>query len=473
MLWRLIRTGGTWLAARDVRIATLVFAALLAIFLVSPIHQLTDSLYSMLLAEHLLTEQSLELDEYFAPAVDSRGFPGTRTGDPLPRHVQHGGERRGRDRSAPLYYIYPHASSILSVPLVAVSRLAGYSTVDENGRYDVHGEERIQAFWAAFLMAGAGAIFFLTARLLLPIGPSLLVAGTSALGSQVWSTASRGMWMHTWALLLLTIAAYLLLRAECGRGRHHLVLLATLLSWCFFVRPTAVLYIPPIALLILLQQRKRFWIFAATGLTWFLLFIAYNERVFGSLIPNYFTRGKNMGPTHWGDGLSAGLISPSRGLLVFLPWVLMIGYGLIVYRRQLGQRRLVGVSLLAFVAHVLVLGSFRGWHAGECYGARYSTDILPLIVVLAIAALAAALAGGRDHPGGRLRRPLEATILLLLVTVAVLLNGTGAISGASARWNGEPTPIGKSRERIFDWKRSQWMVALFPELLERGTDDRH
>jgi len=58
------------------------------------------------------------------------------------------------------------------------------------------------------------------------------------------------------------------------------------------------------------------------------------------------------------------------------------------------------------------------------------------------------------------------TILVLLVSFAVLLNGAGAISDAGARWNSQPQPVGKNRERIFDWKRSQWLVALFPELLE-------
>jgi len=272
------------------------------------------------------------------------------------------------------------------------------------------------------------------------------------------------MWMQTWALLLLAAAVYLLARSERGQGKPRLILLATLLSWGFFVRPIAALFIPPIALLVLLSDRRRFWIFASTGLTWLLLFLIYSEWLFGTLIPDYFTRGEDMDLRHWGNGLAAGLISPSRGLLVFVPWVVMIGYGLIVYWRQLKQKRLASVMLLALVTHVVVQSSYRGWHAGHCYGARFSTDIVPLIVVLGILALEAALDWRADSTTTRgMRRSLEATVLALLVTIGVLFNGAGAISSAGWRWNSEPTPIGNSRERVFDWKRPQWAVALFPE----------
>jgi len=453
---------------RDASIASSLFLGLLAIFLLSPVRQITDSRYSMLLAEQLLTEGRFELDDYFAHELASHAEPGVRDSDRLPRQVQHGGVRLGPDESAPLYYIFPHASSILSVPLVALSRLAGHSTIDAHGRYDAAGEERIQAFWGAFLMAVAGATFFLTARFLLPPIPSLFVAGVTSVGSQVYSTASRGLWMQTWALLLLTAAAYLLVRSECGRGRPRLILLATLLSWCFFVRPIAALMIPPVALLVLLSHRQRFWIFALTGLTWLLLFTAYSEWLFGTPIPDYFTRGGNMALRHWGSGLRAGLISPSRGLFVYVPWVAMIGYGLIVYRRQLKHKRLACVMGLAFITHVLVQGSFRGWHAGACYGARYTTEIVPLIVVLGILALEAALDWRSDPASARgLRKTLEPTLLVVLVTIGVLFNGAGAISSTSTLWNIEPALIGHSRERVFDWSRPQWAVALFPQRYAR------
>src|SRR6266516_88827 len=82
------------------------------------------------------------------------------------------------------------------------------------------------------------AVFFFTSRLLLPTNWSGILALGGALGTQVWSTASRALWADTWGMLLLGIVVYLLLAHEVGRRRINPIVLATLLSWMYFVRPT-------------------------------------------------------------------------------------------------------------------------------------------------------------------------------------------------------------------------------------------
>ncbi|MBW2288248.1 MAG: hypothetical protein JRG90_10550 [Deltaproteobacteria bacterium] len=87
-----------------------------------------------------------------------------------------------------------------------------------------------------------------------------------------------------------------------------------------------------------------------------------------------------------------------------------------------------------------------------------------MIVVLGILALAAALSGHENSMKNHsMRRSLESAVLALLVAIGVLFNGAGAISSASTQWNFEPTLLRHSRERVFDWKRPQWAVALFPQ----------
>src|SRR5438876_970106 len=124
-------------------------------------------------------------------------------------------------------------------------------------------------------------ILFLTARLILPPGWSVLVALGGALGTQVYSTASRALWSETWGIFLLGLVVLLLVAYETGRHRFHPVLLASLLSWSYFVRPTFVLAILAITFYVLIFHRRFFLSYALTGAAWFSGFIYYSWSHFG------------------------------------------------------------------------------------------------------------------------------------------------------------------------------------------------
>src|SRR6267142_876184 len=105
-------------------------------------------------------------------------------------------------------------------------------------------------------MAGLAAIFYFLARLALPKLSSLIVAIGGALGTQVWSTASRSLWTDTWGLFLLGVVLLMLMGAATGRIRLRPILLATLLSWMYIVRPTFAVPVAVIAVYILVYYRS-------------------------------------------------------------------------------------------------------------------------------------------------------------------------------------------------------------------------
>lgn len=456
---------------RDLLVAAALLLGAFAIFFFSPVSQISDSRYSMLLAEHLLLEQRFELDPYFWPRVDSRDYPQVMPGQVLPRHVQPGGlkpKRRGPPRQAPLYYVYPHGTSVLTVPAVAILRVFGVSTIAPDGRYDAKGEAFLQQFCAAFLMAVAGVVFYLTARLLLPWRWSLLVAVIGSFGSNVWSTASRAMWSHTWDVLLLALVLFLLLRAEVGRGALRPVLLATLLSWGFFVRPTAAFYIAPLALYVIVRHfRQAFWL-VGTGGAWLLLFLASNRHHFGRWLHPYYTRGNGLDFDNLFLGLASNLVAPSRGLLVYSSVMLFVLYLLIAYRRYLPHRGLLATTGGVFVIHLVSVSCAGHWWS-RGYGQRFLTDLVPIFVLWAVLGAAAALAARRDpdlaaRPSPR-RGRLEATALTVTALASLLIHGAGAISDAGRDWNNVPKQIQHDPMRVFSWQNPQWLCALFPERL--------
>ena len=81
---------------------------------------------------------------------------------------------------------------------------------------------------AGILMAGLTVLFYFAGRLLMPVWASLLVCTAGAFGTQIWSTASRALWSHTWLIFLLGIVVYLLARTEILGERFRPVIIATL-----------------------------------------------------------------------------------------------------------------------------------------------------------------------------------------------------------------------------------------------------
>src|SRR4051812_33112429 len=223
----------------------------------------------MLFSQQLLWNHSFSVDAKMLP-----GLPPDKPVQTLKRgidfrfHLERYGDR--------FYCWFPPGSTILSMPFVALANAAGISTIDRAGVYDEQAENQIQTVLAPLLMAGLCAIIFLTSRLILNFPWSLIVTLATALGSPIWSIASRAMWIHTWGIFILGIVIWLLVRLDTGRGRPHPVFLATCLSWLYFVRPTFSISILAVAIYLLIYHRSVFLAFAITGAAWLALFIAYS-----------------------------------------------------------------------------------------------------------------------------------------------------------------------------------------------------
>jgi hypothetical protein len=425
------------------------------VFLLSPVLYVHDSNYAMLLGEHLLLRGNFQLDEHFWPAVDSTGYPEVKAGGTLPRQVRPAGGH--------LYYWYPQAPSVLSAPLIGALRLlTGESTIRPDGSFDPAIELLWQRRIAALLMAGLCVAFFITSRRVLSLRASLLVALAGGLATQIWSTASRAVSTQTWCVLLLALALAHLLSVDERRVRLQPVWLATLLAWAFFSRPTAAACIAPLAIWVVWRAPRRSVVFLVTGAAWLALWLGFNVTHFGTYLPPYFELGGGLHPAHLFTGLFAQLVSPSRGLVVYVPAVLFVGWLLLRYRSHLRSRELAAACVSAIAIHGLVVATFRNWWAGACYGARFYTDVVPLFVLLGILGAAAARDHAGEHGAPAHRRRWEIAALAGCLAWGLLVNGAGAFSEAGKRWNGRPVAIREQPERIFDWRRPQFLVALFP-----------
>jgi hypothetical protein len=292
------------------------------------------------------------------------------------------------------------------------------------------------------------------------LGWSALIAFSVALGTQVLSTASRGLWSDTWGILLVGFVVYMLLAHECGRRRLRPMLLATLLAWSYFVRPTNSLAVVAVTAYIFFFCRPLLIRYLVAGIAWLIAFIAYSWFHFGHALPSYFLASRLDFHSFW-IALPANLISPSRGLLIFVPVIIFVLYLLVRYANELPSRRLTILSLATIVAHLIVVSGFAQWWAGHCFGPRFTAGLVPWFALLGILAIRARLAWREKHELKRrsVRWNAEIAFGATLLLISVGINARGAMNGATAVWNQKPVNVDEHPERVWDWKHPQFLAT--------------
>ncbi len=448
------RITSTQLKLVDFVAAVVIFLATLIIFLLSPVHQITDSNYSIYLSDCLLHNRTFALDACGVPILEPK---------PLNDYITNGGIYQLEIQRGRVYYFFPVGSSVLSVPYVAVARAFGVSPRNADGSFNVQGEMAIQLGLAALLMALLASLFFFISRLELNTTWSLIMALGASLGTQVWSTASRGLWSHTWSVLLTGAIVYLLVSAETKARKPNPILLATLLSWTYFVRPTNSILVLAVSIFVFLRYRSLLLPYVVTGAAWLVFFFIYAWHNFGELFPRYYRASRllfDVFPT----ALRGNLISPSRGLLVFVPTLLFVAFLLSRYWSYRPLKELTWLALSVVAATLIVISGFAHWWGGASFGPRFSTDAVPWMLLLAIIGVRAMLNWREQHRTRTAAWAFQLVCGAVLLAASVFINARGALAVDTWRWN--PGDVSQLGNKLWDWRQPQFLAGLIPPPLD-------
>ncbi len=411
------------------------------------------------LTEALLRHRTFDLGAYLPPSVASAitsRMDFVRT-DPYYQLVRVNGF---------ITYEYPLGGSIMAVPFVAAFNLCGLF-VTRNQQFILGEEIAIQKVMAAFLMATLTCIFFRTARLLLPPRWSAVVALGAALGSPVWSTLSRALWGQTWAVFLTGYLVYRLLEDDTKMRPVNGATLATIASWIFFARPAGAIVVGGVTVYLAMGRRDLLMQWFAAGMFWLACFVALSWKVYGLPIPPYY-QGETLrsGPLPW--AMAAILFSPSRGLFVFVPvsvwviWLIVRNFGLPRHRA------LVLLALGICLVHLPLVASDVKWWGGCSDGPRLMSDLSPWLVLLAIIACSEELvrrrSSGPANAGVASMSPAITALGAMALGISIFMNGVGALSYATVRWNISPADLDQHPQRVWDWKRPQFLAWAFSDL---------
>ena len=474
LIARLTPRGGlaTWAAREppgagprgvDVVLAAVLFAVAFLVFFLAPVRQFADSHYALLQSESLYRHHHADLDEFFpSPPLDPRRFPGLLPDQEFQWWEKGYPYQLERGSNGSLLYRYGPGTSFLSIPLVAVYNRLGVSTIGPDGRYDVRADWRMQTTIAALVAAGIVVALFALARLLLPPGWAAALALGVALASPVLSTASRALWSHTWATFLLTLGLAVVVRSERDGAPPPGTLLGILLSAAVLVRPAAAVHAIVMAGYVFLRHRRSSWRLAATGVAGALVGLAWSWQTRGAVLPSYY-QGRRLTAAQLPEALAGHLLSPSRGLLVFCPLVLLAVWLAVRHAREAEGRRLLALSLVAMVFHLLLVSTVRRWWGGFGYGPRLLTELVPwwfLLLALGLDGVRRIQqASGRPPPGWRIERVL----LVILLSWGLFVHGRGATVPATWAWNSRPQPIDSAPERAWSWSEPQFLAGMESE----------
>jgi hypothetical protein len=307
---------------------------------------------------------------------------------------------------------------------------------------------------ASLLTALAVAFAFIAARRRLPVCHAALVAFGLGLGTNLWASSSQTLWQTETAVAAMA-GAVLCLAVPLDRlTSARLWGAALMLGLAGAARPQLAPAIAVVAISIatrrgrasdlaaLLPLAVAAGIVATSNIRWFGHVLGAMPRL-ESLHPTVHALAGTFGnPLVGAAGL---LVSPSRGVLVFSPIVLVALAGLPQLRRQDWQGDLRWWSLAALVEFAFY-ASYRAWWGGHTYGPRYMLDVLPILVPLA----AEGVAWVSER---RWRRRLAAAALAW----SIVLAGTGAFVYPHEEWNSSPTDVDRHHARLWDFSDPQFV----------------
>jgi hypothetical protein len=292
--------------------------------------------------------------------------------------------------------LYPVVLPVLVAPLYlpAVAYLNLHGWTDE--RLD-RAARLMEKLTASLLAAASVALLYLLLRRRAPPRDALLLAVAFAFGTTTWVISSQALWQHGLAELLVA-GALLLVTGPCTAPRALAAGVLCGLIACN--RPPDAILAAAIGLYGLWWARRLAPLLAAGAVLPAAPVLAYNLEAVGSIVGGYGLTGKATFFQHdLLPGIAGELFSPARGLFIFSPFLLVcIGCLLPGYWRPvMRDRDARGLTLALGIAVALQLLVYAkaDWRAGNSWGPRWLTDLLPLLLWMLAPAVAALRGAGR------------------------------------------------------------------------------
>jgi len=445
----LLQDSKKFMYEKDILFSCFIFFLVFAVHLASSNICSCDSMWSIYTALSILREGNTDLDEY-EDILRVRNYYAI---EKIQGHY---------------YTMFPAGVSFVALPLVYVGEVSLNSSLFQNRLIQHYIESRlpdrspqtdlilehivgIEFAIACFFVALTSVVIYFISRLFVnPVKAGLIVL-IFAFGTSAWSTASRGLWQHGPSMLMLSAALYLILLARTREWAIAFV--GLLLALAYVVRPTNSLPLFFLSVFVLFRHRRHLFAYLLGLLIVLVPFVVFNWHIYRQILPPYYLPGRIGASSRFGEALIGNLISPARGLFIYMPFLIFSLYGIVLKFRQDGFLSLNLALVSVLLAHWVVISAFPHWWAGHSFGPRFFCDMIPFFIYFLIPVI-------EQIPRLRRGRLAMALILICLVLVSVFIHYRGANSLDVLLWNDFPISVDRDPSRLWDWRDISFLRGL-------------
>ncbi|MGE5346966.1 MAG: hypothetical protein ACM3JH_13515, partial [Acidithiobacillales bacterium] len=342
---------------------------------------------------------------------------------------------------------FPIGTGLLSVPYAAVSlELSG-------GRKTPQLLDRSEKQLAALLFAASAVSLFLGVRRRFGEKAALGTAVVFGLATPALTTGSQGLWSTTGETFCLSAALWCVLPGKESDVRATAGGFAA--AAAFLCRPTAVIPAAFIGLALLLTRRRAALFYGAAATAGcaaaaIFLFHLYGHPLGGYVALNPVASAWSARPI---EGFLGNLVSPSRGLLVFFPYLLALPLARPALWRNRELTCWFGVSLGTVVSLYALTSVYWKWWGGHGIGPRLMAEASPFLALLTIP-LWTELAGRR----------WALTFVFATVGFAAATQVLGLYRAEAGNWNGD-AHVDQNRKALWTFRQSQILAMWWPRAL--------
>lgn len=362
--------------------------------------------------------------------------------------------------------IYPVVVPVLVAPLYLPAMTYLHWAGWTDPRLD-HWARAMEKISASFVAALSASLMFLLLRRRIAESDALWLTAAYAFGTTTWMIGSQALWQHGMAELLVIGVLLFLVSPPSG---PRIAAAGLLLGLIPGNRPPDLILAGVLWVCGLLWWgRRRAALLAAAAVPPLVLVMFYNLKMTGNMGGGYGQIGSvAFFQQDLLTGMAGLLISPTRGLVVFSPFLLFLGLAWWRPPHDRSERRVVVAMSLGCLAQILLYAK-TDWRGGLSFGPRYLTDCLPFLIWMLAPVVGAQRAASR-------------VFFRLAVLVAILIEAIGAFCYFPSLdlpiYAADPGAGVYNMRPAFEWRNAPFVTSLKhrlapPELalLMRGSID--
>jgi Dolichyl-phosphate-mannose-protein mannosyltransferase len=273
---------------------------------------------------------------------------------------------------------FPLGTGILSVPYAAMALAASHGVVTESFL------SRSEKHLAALIAVASTLLLFSGVRRRFGENVAIATSAVFAFGTTVFTCVGQSLFSTTGEVFFFCLALALLLPEDASLA--SVIGAGLAMGGAFLCRPSALLATGCMGLALLLRRRRDGVAFGAAAGAVIVVIGVWLRSLYGHPLGGYALMNTQTGI--WGhsilEGLAGNLISPSRGVLFFFPYLFFLPLAAGLVRRDASTRRWWLAALLSVAGTLGLASGYDKWWGGWSIGPRLMTEAAPFLPLLLI-----------------------------------------------------------------------------------------